>query len=93
MSFVWYRILVPIDVCNKVFQASDATLDMEVANIESLLAQLLALRDSWKAVWNEAKLVASSLLIEVKLPKDHGTTARKKKDSMIRIHLMNMRMK
>ena len=35
MSVVWYRILVPIYFCNKVIQASDANLDMEVANIES----------------------------------------------------------
>ena len=64
MSVVWHRTLVTIDLCNKVIQASDATLDKEVANIESLLAQLVVLRDSWKTVWNEAKLVASSLQIE-----------------------------
>ena len=78
MSVVWYRILVPIDFYNKIIQASDATLDMEVANIESLLAKLVALLDSWKAVWNEAKLVASSLQIEVKLFTDRSTTARKR---------------
>ena len=61
VSIVWHRILVPIDFCNKVIQASDATLHMELANLESLLAQLVALRDSWKAIRNEAKLVASSL--------------------------------
>ena len=65
MSVVWHTMLVPIDFCNKVIQASDATLDMEVANIESLLAQLVALRDSWKAIWNEAQTDASSLQIEV----------------------------
>ena len=37
ISIVWYRILVPIDFCNKVIQASDAILDMKVANIENLL--------------------------------------------------------
>ena len=78
MSVVWHRILVPIDFCNKVIQASDTTLDMEVANIESLLAQLVALRDSWKAMWNEAKLVAFSLQIEVKLFKGRSTTTRKR---------------
>ena len=78
MSVVWHRILVPIDFCTKVIQASDATLDMEVANIESLLAQLVALRDSWKAIWNEAKLVASSLQIEVKIFRHCSTTARKR---------------
>ena len=43
VSVVWHKILVPIDFCNNVIQASDATLHMEVANIESLLAQLVAL--------------------------------------------------
>ena len=51
---------------------------MEVANIESFLAQLLALRDSWKAVWKEAKLVASSLQIEVNLSRHRSTTARER---------------
>ena len=53
--------------CNKIIQAGDATSDMEVAYIESLLAQLVAFRDSnleWKAIWNEAKLVAFSLQIK-----------------------------
>ena len=76
MSVVWHRILVPIDFCNKLIQASDATLDMEVANIESLLTQLVALRDIWKAMWNETKLVASSLQIEVKLFTGRSTTSR-----------------
>lgn len=78
MSVVWHRILVPIDFCNKLIQASDATLDMEVANIESLLTQLVALRDIWKAMWNETKLVASSLQIEVKLFTGRSTTSRKR---------------
>ena len=50
MSVVWHRILVPIDFGNKVIPASDATLDMEVANTKSLLAQIVALQDSWKAI-------------------------------------------
>ena len=78
MSVVWYRILVPIDVYNNVFQASDATLDMEAANIESSLTQqLVALQDSLKAVWNEAKLVASSLQIQVTLLRDRITMTEK----------------
>ena len=67
MSIVWHRIFVPIDICNKIIQGNGATLDMEVANIKSLLQELLTLRDSWEAVWNEAKLVASSLQITVKM--------------------------
>ena len=43
MSVMWHSILVPIDFYNKVNQASDATIVMEVANIESLLVQLVTL--------------------------------------------------
>ena len=78
MSVVWHRTLVPIDFCNKVIQANDATLDMKVANIESLLAQLVAFRDSWKAIWNEVKLVTSSVQIEIKLFRDRNSTAKKR---------------
>ena len=46
MSAVWYIILVPTDFCNKVIQASDATLDIEVSNIERLLSQVVDLRNS-----------------------------------------------
>ena len=78
MSVVWHRILVPIDFCNKVIQASEATSDEEVANIESLIAQLMALRYSWEARWNESKLVAPSLQLEVKKIGYRCTTGKKK---------------
>ena len=78
MSVVWRRTLVPIDFCNKVIQGGDVTLDREVANIKSLLAQLMILRDSRKAIQNEGKLVASNLQIEVKLFRHRNTTARKR---------------
>ena len=57
MSVVWHRILVHIDLSHKVIQANDTTSDMEVSNIESLLGILVALRDSWKAIRNEASLL------------------------------------
>ena len=38
----------------------------------------MALRDSWKIIWNEAKLVASSQQIEVKLSRHRSTTARER---------------
>ena len=46
MSAVWHRILVPFDHRYKVTEASDATSGMEIANTESLLAQLVVLQDS-----------------------------------------------
>ena len=56
---------------------------MEVAKIKSFLAQLVALRDGCKAIWNEAKLVASSLQIKVKLfrDRDRNCISRKRRRS------------
>lgn len=35
MSVVWYKVLVPIDFCNKIIHARDATLDVEVSTDRS----------------------------------------------------------
>ena len=43
MSAVWYKVLAAIDICNKVIQARDATLDVEVSNTETLLEDLMKL--------------------------------------------------
>ena len=75
---MWHRILVPVESCNKVIQVSHATSEMGLANTEILLAQLLALRDSWKAIWNEAKLIASSLQMEIKTFQHRNTAARER---------------
>ena len=40
-----------------MLQARDATLDVEVANINSLIKDLKSLRDEWDAILNESKLV------------------------------------
>ena len=58
MSAIWYEILAAIDICTKVIQASDATLGVEVSNLETLLDGLMKLRSNWKGNWNEAKEVA-----------------------------------
>ena len=80
MASTWYKILVPIDLCNKVIQARDATLDIEVQNIEELLQgliELTQLRNNWKPIWHEVKLVASNLGIEVTLSRGRGGKRRK----------------
>ena len=41
-------------------------------------AELAALRDRWKPMWNEDKLVVSSLQVEVNLFQGHSTTVRKR---------------
>ena len=48
MSAVWYKILAAIDICNNVIQARDATTDVELSHIETLLEDLLKLRSNWK---------------------------------------------
>ena len=78
MSSIWYKILVPIDFCNKVIQARNATLDVEVDNINHLLRQLLELRNKWKDIWSESKNVAMNLDIEVKLSRGRGGANRKR---------------
>ena len=57
ISAVWSKILATMDICNKVIQTGDATLDMEVSSIETLLDDLLNLRSNLKGIWNEAKLL------------------------------------
>jgi len=68
MSAVWFKILNKIDICMKVIQVRQATLDTEVANIQQLLEDLAELRNSCQAVWSEVTTVASNLGIEIKLP-------------------------
>ena len=41
MSAVWYKVLFATDICNKVIQARDATLDVEVSNLETFLESLM----------------------------------------------------
>ena len=50
MSAIWYKVFVAIDLCNKVIEARDTSLDVELANISSLLDQLLKIRTEWEAI-------------------------------------------
>ena len=61
MSSMWLKILVEIDHTNQVIQARDATIDVEVSNLRSLLEHLKKLKDSWSAILNESELVASAM--------------------------------
>ena len=61
MSSVWYKTLHAIDIRNKILQARNATLDIEVANIESLLEDLNQIRSSWDKFSFECKIVAEHL--------------------------------
>ena len=61
MLAAWYKSLAAINICNKVIQARDATLDVEVSIYEILLDDLMKLRSNWKGIWSEAKEVAINL--------------------------------
>lgn len=72
MSTIWFKVLKAIDFRNKIIQARNATLDVEMDNIESLSNELKTLRNQWENILSEAKLVAkamaSNLPIELELP-------------------------
>lgn len=74
MSSMWLKILVEIDHTNQVIQARDATIDVEVSNLRSLLEHLKKLKDSWSAILNQSELVASAMGIPPEFP-----THRKRK--------------
>ena len=61
MSAIWYKVLKAIDLKNKIIQARDATLDIEIDNIASLIIEIKNLRNQWGSLLSEAKLVAESI--------------------------------
>jgi hypothetical protein len=58
MASVWLKVLSVINYRSTVLQARNSTIDVEVENLFSLLNDLKIIRDSWKAISNEFKLVA-----------------------------------
>ena len=52
--------------------------DLKFVDCSDQTGSEIALRDNWNAAWNDAKLVVSSLLIEVKLSWDRSITVRKR---------------
>lgn len=61
MSSIWLKILVVIDQRSQVIQARDATIDVEVSNVKSLLNDLKDLRAKWSSIVKELKFVAEFL--------------------------------
>ena len=74
LSSIWFKILAPIDTCNEIIQARNATIDVEVSNIEILIINLQNLRSDFQRILSEAKYVANNLGIEIKFERQ-----RKKK--------------
>ena len=50
MSAIWLKILVAIDQRNQIIQARKATIDVEVADLRSLVADLKQLREKWPQI-------------------------------------------
>ena len=65
MAALWFKILTAIDNTNKVIQARNSTIDVEVDNIDGLQTALRELRERWDDVYREAKQVALNMGIDV----------------------------
>lgn len=61
MARVWFKLLSSINCRSSLRKAQNITIDIEVANLFSLLIDLKKIRDIWKAILKECNLVAVSL--------------------------------
>ena len=64
MATIWVKILIPVDNANKTIEARNATIDVEVDNLNVLRDQLHTLRGNWKKIWAEVEAVAESMDID-----------------------------
>ena len=85
MAALWLTILVSIDYRNQVLQARDATIDVEVDSLESLLADISDLRKNhWTSILAESKNVASALGIHTEFEKHRPRKGCKHNEMMKR---------
>lgn len=68
MSAIWYKVLKAIDERNRVIEARDATIDIEVRNLDDLLDELKTLKENWPSILEEVNIVAKAQNIEPPLP-------------------------
>lgn len=61
MASIWLKLLVSIAYRSKLLQTWNATIDVEVKNIESLLAVLSFIRENWDSILSEAKVIANAM--------------------------------
>lgn len=47
MASIWLKVLVQIDRVNQIIQARNATIDVEISNINQLIVNLKELRGKW----------------------------------------------
>ena len=73
---IWFKVLTAINQRNVVLQARDATLDVELDNIDSLLAEMKALRnEGWPKILNECNLALYQAMQEPVSPSSDGTAS------------------
>ena len=58
MSAIYIKVLTAIDIINQIIQARDATIDVEVRNLDSLLDDMNELRSNFHKILTEAQHVA-----------------------------------
>ena len=77
LASVWYKVLYAIDIRNKILQVREQTIDVEVANVKSLLDDLELLRNKWDQILSECQAVASNLNIDASFPSSRPTKRKR----------------
>lgn len=62
MASIWYKVLSAINERNIVLQSRDATIDVEVVNLENMIFDLQLMRKECDSLLQECKIVASVLI-------------------------------
>ena len=57
-----------IDPRNQIIQAKKSTIHVEVSNLESLVTDIQSIRDKWKDILREAKVITGALNIPKEFP-------------------------
>lgn len=79
MSSIWYKILVSIDHRNKLLQFRGVTLDKEVSYIDSLVEEMLNLRENFSTILQEAKFVAQAMASQIPTETEFSECRQKKR--------------
>lgn len=82
LASIWYKVLAAIDIINKVLQARNATIDVEVKNVCSLIDDLKNLRDNWELILSEVKIVAQQIGIVPELPSKRKRKSKRVHDEV-----------
>ena len=86
MATFWLKVLQCIDDVNKVFQHADISIADELEHLSSLQNEIQNLRDSRETVFQEAKLVSSSLGQSTTLKENRSHTITAEENFKINIY-------